>query len=68
MAAASSVTAPAARGGTRSCGAGDIAGKSGTVSAGTGCAVEKEFSDNETEGSGTVGLLGGVIVACLCWS
>jgi len=58
VAAASSVTAPAARGGTRSCGAGDIARKLGAVSAGTGCAVENEVSDDEKEGRGTVGCPG----------
>ena len=49
MASASSVTAPAARGSTLSCGVGDIARMLGAVSAGTGCVVKKDVSDDEEE-------------------
>jgi len=49
VAAAISVTAPAARGGTRSRGEGDDFRKLGAVSAGTDCAVDKAVSDIEEE-------------------
>jgi len=49
MGVASSVTAPAPRGGTRSRSVEDIAQALGTVSARTGCAVDKDVTNDEAE-------------------